>query len=189
MELAGNIISLGVAILLVASATTDLRSRRIPNALTIGGAVLGAMINAALFGVKGAQESVIGWILGCALLLLPFLQRALGAGDVKLLAAVGAWGGPMLVLRTLFLGALVGGAIALVYLVACGYAAAVIRRFLHGLKLQLLLTVGLIWPGALRLALDDADPQPAAAIALRATIPYGAALAVGGVAAILLGGL
>lgn len=189
MEIAGNLVSAGVAVLLVIGAATDLRSRRIPNVLTIGGAVLGAMINGAMLGWKGAEESILGWLLGCGLLLLPFLQRALGAGDVKLLAAVGAWGGPSLVLHTLFLGAMAGGLIALAYLVVSGYVAHVIRRIARGLRLQLLLTLSLFWPGAIQHALDESEPQPLPHAALRATIPYGAALAVGGVAAMLLGGI
>jgi prepilin peptidase CpaA len=188
VEFAQSLISAGVALLLVVGATTDVRSRRIPNVLTIGGALLGALLNAALFGAKGAEDSVLGWLLGCALLLLPFLQRAIGAGDVKLLAAVGAWGGTGLVVRTLLLGALAGGVIALAYLVISGYAGLWLGRKARGLRLQLLLTASLVWPGALRLALEKMDPRPADRVALRATIPYGAALAIGGVAAMLIGG-
>src|SRR5947209_11249935 len=76
------------------AAYTDLRSRRIPNWLTLSAAVIGLGLNLALGGAAGGLTAVLGLGLGLAMLLPFYLLRAVGAGDVKLLAALGALLGP-----------------------------------------------------------------------------------------------
>ena len=72
---------------------TDWRSRRIPNWLTISGLVLGILVNSATRGWPGTKDSLLGAGLGLALLLPFVLMRSLGAGDWKLVGALGAsWG-------------------------------------------------------------------------------------------------
>lgn len=86
----------------VAVATlTDLRSQRIPNTLTLPAAGAGLVLNGLFFGLDGLLASASGWAVGCALLLPLFLLRGLGAGDVKLVAALGALKGSELALFTL----------------------------------------------------------------------------------------
>jgi prepilin peptidase CpaA len=81
---------------IVAVATfTDLRERRISNALSLGGALLGLLANVASAGVLGAVLSVLGWGL-CLVCFLPlYVSGGTAAGDVKLMAMVGAFLGPM----------------------------------------------------------------------------------------------
>ena len=84
-----------VAILLVTLACiTDLRARRIPNVLTFGATIGALVFHLVVAGVGGLAESAGGWMLGAALFFPMFALRGMGAGDVKLLAAVGAWLGP-----------------------------------------------------------------------------------------------
>src|SRR5579859_4678575 len=101
----------GAAGTLLVGAAIDLRSRRIPNALTFGSAILGFLVNLALRHGPGAGSSAEGWLAGIGILLLPFIARGVGGGDVKLLAAVGAWTGPGYVVQCLFWAALAGCAV------------------------------------------------------------------------------
>ncbi len=115
-------VSLLLAILysavLLAATWTDLRSRRIPNALTLP-AVLLALVIAAVRGSFTA--SIFGALLGAAFFLLPaFLygKKTAGGGDVKLAAFVGAAVGVPLVLHALLLAGLSGSVVVLVGLAA-----------------------------------------------------------------------
>ena len=96
---------------------TDWRWRRIPNWLTVSGAVVGVAANFAAAGLRGVKISLLGLGLGL-LLLLPFvLVRALGAGDWKLVAAVGAFLGPQHLIVVLLVSVLVAGVMALVLVI------------------------------------------------------------------------
>jgi prepilin peptidase CpaA len=105
---------------LVASAW-DLRTRRLPNLLTFGSALAALVFCSATGGLRGLGWSVAGWLAGCAVFLPFFLVRGMGAGDVKLLAALGAWLGPITVLWTAAFGAMAGGVLAIGVLLAHGY--------------------------------------------------------------------
>jgi len=99
----------------------DLRTRRIPNALTVGGAAAALVYRLATGGSAGALDAVEGWFVGLALLLVPYALGGMGAGDVKLLAALGAWLGPA---ETLWLGIytnVAAGLMALAVAMAHGY--------------------------------------------------------------------
>src|SRR5919197_5677105 len=78
-----------MAVLAVASVT-DLRTRRIPNALTFSTVALGLVLNGVFFGLDGLRDSASGAGLGLGLLFPLFMLRWMGAGDVKLMAVVGA---------------------------------------------------------------------------------------------------
>lgn len=105
----------------VAACATDLRWRRIPNILTFGAAAgaFGYYLSAG--GGSAVAWSVAGWFLGGALFLPLFALRGLGGGDVKLVAAIGAWLGPASVVWVALWGAVAGGVLALVVAVGHGY--------------------------------------------------------------------
>jgi prepilin peptidase CpaA len=105
--------SVAVLALGAAAAAIDSATRRIPNALTVASAVAGVLFAAATGGVHGLGWSVAGWFVGLLLFLPLFALRAMGGGDVKLLAAFGAWLGPALVCWVAVYGAIAGGALAL----------------------------------------------------------------------------
>ena len=107
------VIFASVALALAAATATDLRSQRIPNALTLPLAVLGLAYHALTAGVGGLWFSSVGLALGLGLMLAPFLFGVMGGGDVKLMAAVGAWIGPVLTLEAFVLTTLAGGGYAL----------------------------------------------------------------------------
>ena len=82
------------------AAVTDWRAHRIPNYLTVPAAVLGLLYNSFMPSGIGPVWSLIGFAIGFGLLLLPWLLGGGGMGDVKLLAALGAWLGPRLLLMS-----------------------------------------------------------------------------------------
>ena len=109
--------ALVVAILAAATglaAVIDLRTRRIPNALTGTLAVVGLGLAAAQLGPVGIGGAIIGCLLGFAFMLPGNVFGATGAGDVKLFAAAGALLGPATTVRAFMFTAIAGGALALV---------------------------------------------------------------------------
>ena len=75
-------------------AGNDVKSRRIPNYLTLTTALSGLALRGACYGISGLTEGFLGLLLGFGLLFLPYYLGGMGAGDVKALAALGAWLGP-----------------------------------------------------------------------------------------------
>lgn len=110
-------------VLLGAAVACDWRHRRIPNRLVLAGLLAGLAANlflprgGGLFmpdaGGIGWAASALGAVLGGALLLPLWLLRSMGAGDVKLMAAVGAFLGPWQAVGAVLLTALAGGLLAL----------------------------------------------------------------------------
>lgn len=94
-------------------ALIDLRTRRVPNALTLALAASG--VSGAIFGLTGLTlaASLSGLVLGLALMLPGHILGATGAGDVKLFAAIGALVGPVTISIAFLYTVVAGGAIAL----------------------------------------------------------------------------
>jgi prepilin peptidase CpaA len=91
------------------AAASDVLSRRIPNWLTFGTLLLGIVVNTWLHGAEGAVGAVAGAALGIALLLPLYALGAVGAGDVKLLGALGAVLGPQALVSVALYAAIVCG--------------------------------------------------------------------------------
>jgi len=106
------------------AAAIDVWSRRIPNWLTFGTLLVGIGLNVALHGFSGLVSALAGIVLGAAMLLPFYAMRAIGAGDVKLLAALGALLGAQQLVSVAVYGALVGGAMSLVLLALRGQVLA-----------------------------------------------------------------
>jgi prepilin peptidase CpaA len=146
----------------------DIRTRRIPNELTASMAAVGLGLAAA--GVSGVSlwASLAGCVLGFALMMPGHLLGATGAGDVKLLAAVGAIVGPATVFHAFLFSAIAGGALAV--------AVAVRRQRL---------TMTLARTGRLIARSAGAGQEIRSAVASR--FAYGPAIAVGSILAMLFG--
>jgi prepilin peptidase CpaA len=121
MEPRDVLIIVPLGLVLVAASVADLRTRRIPNVLTFGAAALAVAFHAASGGWREAAWSGGGLFVGFAAFLPLFLLRGMGAGDVKLLAAVGAWLGPAGANWTALYAAIAGGAMAVVLALSRGY--------------------------------------------------------------------
>src|SRR5690349_11787497 len=108
-----GVMSVALSAFLLAAAYTDIRSRRIPNALTLAG--IGVAIALRLSGGLGpGVDGVIGVVLAFVLCLPFFVLGVLGGGDAKLLMAVGAFMGPRDLLMAMLIIASVGGIIGAV---------------------------------------------------------------------------
>jgi prepilin peptidase CpaA len=119
---------------LVACAT-DLRTGRIPNWLTLPAICLGIATHGILEGRAGITESLLGLLVGVAVPAILYRStqgRAIGGGDVKLFAALGALLGPMRGLEVQ-LGAF--GTLALFAIVALAYRGQLLRVLLNTLQL------------------------------------------------------
>jgi prepilin peptidase CpaA len=101
--------------LLSTAAWYDVRSYRIPNLLTVPGAALGIALNALLPSGLGLTAGLAGFALALFGLLPLYLLRVWGAGDVKLMAVVGAFLGPVGLLWSLLAAMIAGGLVALAY--------------------------------------------------------------------------
>jgi prepilin peptidase CpaA len=126
-----NVVALAVACV---GCACDLRSRRIPNWLTFGAAAAALTYQMATAGVSGVGAAAAGWFVGAAIFFVPFALGGMGGGDVKLLAALGAWVGPSDALWLgLYTGA-AGGVLALAVSLGRGY----LREAVHNVSLLLM---------------------------------------------------
>ena len=154
----------GAVLLAILAGWTDLRSRRIPNWLTVSGAAVGVVANTVLGGWAGLKTSLLGLVLGLGLLLPLVLLRSLGAGDWKLAGALGAFTGPTVLIDLLIGSVFVAGLMALALVIYKGRMRQTLRNIGH--ILVSLVTFQL--PGS-RVSLDNPDSLK---------VPYGVALAL-----------
>ena len=119
-----------------AVAFTDLRTRRIPNQLTVAAAAVALTLAGTEAGWRGAMISGVGAVTGLAIFLPLCLAGKLGAGDVKAMGAVGAFVGPVGVLLAGIYTLLVGGIVAAGALVSARRAAG--GQFVSAVRRQTL---------------------------------------------------
>ena len=124
------------------AAMIDLRSRKIPNWLTLTVAAAGMFGGFLFYAIQGDWTggwqwllfSGKGWLVGIGLFLIPFMLGGMGGGDVKLLGAIGAFKGVGFVIETALFGALWGGVLALLAILL-SKKTGILKRFGFGLKL------------------------------------------------------
>ncbi len=119
-----------LSLVLLTACATDLSAQRIPNWLTYPAMCLALALHGLWGGAEGLLFSLSGLGAGLGLMLLPFLMGVMGAGDVKLLAAAGAFIGARGALSAFVLTSLLGGVYALVVLAFHRRALAVRLRAL-----------------------------------------------------------
>ncbi|MGD8842111.1 MAG: A24 family peptidase [Gammaproteobacteria bacterium] len=157
---------------LSAAVWVDMREHRIPNLVSLGGILAGLCMHTWFYGLEGLLSGLGGMAVGLGVLLPFYIFKGMGAGDVKLMAAVGAFMGPHNVLLAVGL-TLIGGSIAgiaiLVYRKGLGQA---LQRYWF--TFRSLVTAG-VW-------LYNA-PTEGEAAAIR--FPYALAIALGSIAAVL----
>lgn len=120
--------SIELAALLVLSVASDIRAYKISNAIILIFSLAGTVSNFAARGMEGLIFSLMGWIIPIVLLFMLFRMRMLGAGDIKLFAAIGAIMGCEFAVWSILYSFLLGGAICLVLLTVRGNAK---ERMLH----------------------------------------------------------
>jgi prepilin peptidase CpaA len=166
--------------LLLIAAYNDYRSRRIPNALVFPGAILGLALNfllpegngfaSTLPGAAGIDRALLGMGIGLAIFLPFYLVRAMGAGDVKLMAMVGAFLGPNGAIEGAMFAFIAGGALSIAFLLH--------KRALRG---GLQATLVRFTPARFKPAHAEASNTPPAR-----RLPFAAAVATGVIAYALL---
>ena len=149
----------------------DVRYRRIPNPFVLATLISGITLNFVLDGVAGAFSSLGGCVLAFILMFILHIFGAMGAGDVKLFAAIGSVIGAHLVLPTFVVVVLTGGLLALVTTLRSGVFVTTMQRVLQ-------ILVGLL-PGWQM-------PKFSVPADRRLTIPYGAAITIGAIIAIAI---
>ena len=103
----------GAILLSLIAGSTDWRSRRIPNWLTVPGFAVGVALSSFYGGWSGLRNSLLGTALAFGLLLPFWLLKSLGAGDLKFAAALGAYTGPGRLIDILLGSVFVAGVMAL----------------------------------------------------------------------------
>jgi prepilin peptidase CpaA len=152
-------------------AACDVRTRRIPNALSFPAIVAGLVVNTALAGSPGLAWSAAGLLTATVILFAPFALGGIGGGDVKMMGAVGAFVGPRVVLAAMAAGMILGGLVMMWVLARRG----LLREKLMGTFVML--RSALATRSLVPLKAPASDPG---AIAL----PYSVPLALGTVAAL-----
>jgi len=132
----GSTIAL-LSILLLAS-WTDLQQHRIPNILSLGGILLGIALQTWVSGVSGFAIGLTGAAVAMGILLPFYLLKGMGAGDVKLMGAVGAFLGPHNALLATGLSLAAGGLLGIIILTLRGGLKPLAVRYYATLKCFLL---------------------------------------------------
>ncbi|RXZ84745.1 prepilin peptidase [Paenibacillaceae bacterium] len=109
--------AIAAAVLLVIAFVTDVRSALIPNRLTFTACICGWIYHVAIGGVDGFLYTLGGTAAGFAMLLVLYLLKGVGAGDVKLFAALGSLVGAAAVGNVFIYSILFAGAIGAIVLV------------------------------------------------------------------------
>ncbi len=156
-----------LAVLLLAAVWTDLASRRIPNQLVYAGVAGGLACQAVLPSGEGVWVGLQGMGLGLLFFLPLYALRAMGAGDVKLMAMVGAFLGSQHVVGAVLATLVAGGVMAVVMTIR----HRAFRRLIDNLRLML--TGSMVRMASGRLPVPE---PPAASVG---KLPYAVAIAVG----------
>ena len=98
----------------------DYSQRRVPNWLNGSLILLGFGVQGYFFGTAGLLTGFLGLLTGFGLLIVPWMMHGMGAGDVKLMAAIGVFLGPALTFWSFLAGAVIGGVVAVVMILATG---------------------------------------------------------------------
>ena len=137
----------------------DWKSRRIPNWLTFGTFCLALLVNIFNLKMNGVLNCIFGFIVGILLLIIPYLMGGMGAGDVKLLGAIGSLVGYKNIILIFFYSAICGSLMGLIWII-----------FTPG-HLKFLITTGQLLP----------------IVDKKQKLPYGIAISMGTILYIILG--
>jgi prepilin peptidase CpaA len=156
----------GALTVAVVGGITDVASRRIPNKLTYLGMMVAIAGRFALQGWHGLGSAIAGGLVGGGAFLVFFLLHAMGAGDVKLITAVGCFVGPGVALEIVLASAIAGGIFAVIFALWQGRLRAVLVNVVDLIRFHA--AVG----AEVHPSLNLSNPQAA-------RLPYGVAIAAG----------
>lgn len=161
-------LEIALALLTIVAALYDLKFRRIPNWLVVLGICAGFALNVYQFGLAGLGRAALGFIVALAVYFPLFALRAMGGGDVKLMAAVGSIAGVTDWFIIFVITAIIGGIIAVGLLLVRG-----------GLRTAVLNVLGIL--GALVHLRPPYRERPELDVAhsKAVTLPHGLSIAIG----------
>jgi len=149
----------------------DICYRRIPNPFVLATLVVGFFVNVAFAGTSGALASLGGCALGFFLMFVLHIFGAMGAGDVKLFAAIGAMAGANLVVPMFIVVTITGGLLGVISMLRAGQVKSTMTRVFY-------IVLGLL-PG-------QRVPRFAIPTDRKLTIPYGVAITFGSLISLFL---
>ncbi|MEH6953578.1 A24 family peptidase [Neobacillus drentensis] len=153
---------------------TDVKSRRILNIITLPTILIGLTYYFFTQGFEGFLYSGKGLLVGLSLLIIPYLLGGMGAGDVKLMAAIGALMGTSFVFYSFIYTALIGGVIALLLIIKQ-------RGFINSIK-SLFFNVVFFRSSLGSMILPNGDKKSSI------SFPYGVAIVLGALSCLVWGG-
>lgn len=156
----------GAVLVALAGAVNDVRTARIPNKLTYSALLSALILRTALLGVSGLKSGGIGLVISGGLFLLLFAIGAMGGGDLKLMAAVGAWVGSTQVATLILAAAMAGGILAVGRMISGKSVSRTLRNTVHLVSYRL--TSGMQQHPELNVQSSDSQ-----------RVPFGVAIAVG----------
>ncbi|MEH7381312.1 A24 family peptidase [Bacillus sp. JJ1533] len=144
---------------LLISFITDIKERKIYNLVTFPTMLIGLIFHTVSNGWDGLQFSFFGILTGFGLLLIPYVLGGMGAGDVKLLGAIGALKGSTFVFQSFFVIAIIGGVIAIAILIHKKEVGFFFKRIFFAMRFR---------------TLDGIDKED-----MHHAFPYGVAIVIG----------
>jgi prepilin peptidase CpaA len=166
-----SVAELCVVVLVTLAGVWDAQTGRIPNVLTYSSWGVALFLAISRWGDVGFREALIGFAVGFLPFFLLYLGGGLGAGDVKLMAAIGAFTGYPFVLNAMIAAVLVGGLIALLIVIWEG-------RFIHTLRFLGMTVARIFRPGL--------EPEP---IGAKTDVPFGVGICLGTMLTLISGWL
>ena len=156
----------GAVLVALMGAVIDVRSARIPNRLTYTALVAALMLRTAVLGLSGLKSGALGMLVAGGLFLLLFVLGAMGGGDMKLMAAVGAWVGSTQVMMLILTAALAGGVLAIGRMIFSKAVGPTLRNIMHLIYYRLI---------------SGLQPHPELNVQSSGAqrVPFGVAIAVG----------
>lgn len=159
--------------ILVASAIIDIRVQKIPNLLTLPTIVVGLVYHTSINGWDGLIASLGGTALGIALFIIPYSMGGMGAGDAKLMGAVGSIVGVKGVLIASLFTAIAGGIYALIVF---AFNSKYFKSFIN--RSALTIKAFALTKHFIPIPADDSEKKP--------KLCYGVAIAVGTISYVML---
>jgi prepilin peptidase CpaA len=171
MDLRDMIWSVSLLTLLFLATVEDLRFQKIPNRITFPAMALAIVLGTAWDGLQGLLFSLEGIAVGIGALLVPYLMGGMGAGDAKLMGAVGGFLGPKGAFFAFLFTALVGGLYALILIIIHGNLKQSCARYGSMMKVLFLTRQWIYLPPG------ESEQKP--------RLRYGAAIALGTILSVL----
>lgn len=157
-----------VSLVLIVAAVIDGRQLKVPNWITFPMILSGWLASGIIYGWGGVAASLWGTAIGLGLLLPAYAVGGMGAGDVKLLAGVGAWAGASQTFWAFVVSAIIGAIIAVIMVV-------VSRKWRHHQKQFVsILSEILVIRSPSKLSEIAAQRKPSMML-----LPYGIPIAIG----------